>query len=65
LRKNESARRELREIRSLPFAEIKKLKINLNRHFDKTVIPELNSGQALTNPPAGGLNFAFWTLNFS
>jgi len=22
-----------------------------------TVIPELNSGQALTNPPAGGLRF--------
>ena len=29
-------------------AEIKKLEINLNCHFDKTVIPKLNSGQALT-----------------
>jgi len=40
-------------------AEIKKLEINLNRHFDATIIPELNSGQALTNPPAGGLTFEF------
>jgi len=40
--------------------------ISLSKNFYLAVIPELNSGQVLTNPPAGGQNlfnrflYFFW-----